>query len=437
MSGLEGAAPRIGKEAQARSAQTEPVASADDEDNGSITSSTSSKSGSRWRTQDIIFAFGPEKSYFMSTALGHWRYWGPREIADSFSEHEINQPAAIAFAPEGDYLFVFEEHDGSMSVKHFKREKMIPSTEAAAFIEARREYEMMYDFVRESKDTDVRRMVSFSIGPGGSWFARRGKQVAHNGLPADLLMKIKEREVQGAYPHQVALGMYSSYVVVWSDDTWSWDLNGYGSLAQYLKDEESIDTIVLSPFDCTEFFLVQESGRVMWSLNGDHVQLGLIMRDAQGYMQREARREQKTITTHVNGKSVIITPDTHFGESPAVSFGVSRILRQLGFAPNDAARPLPDPGGSLPSLAGWKWSEPHAMSDRHHLIAVGAAAVTSAVVVSLVAHYGQRHVIAASGSSALSTAVATRMAGMPLRRAALAAGLAAVGTGALCSWISE
>ncbi|KAK4540477.1 hypothetical protein LTR36_009223 [Oleoguttula mirabilis] len=194
----------------------------------------------------MIFPFGPEKSYFMSPALGRWRYCGHKDIASSFSDCEINQPGAIALAPEGDFGLLLEEHDRSMSVKHFKRETMIPSTEAAAFVEARRQYESLYDFIRESKDTDVRRMTSLSVRLGGSWFARIGGQVAYHGLPPALLARVEERESTGSYPFQVTLGLHDSYAVIWSDDSLSWTLHGYGSLAQYLQEAVSINMIVLS-----------------------------------------------------------------------------------------------------------------------------------------------------------------------------------------------
>lgn len=285
--------------------KSEALAEDNDDDDTSAKSTINEKLDSRWRVQDIVFAFGPQKSYFMSTSLGSWRYWGPEDIAISFDKREINQPAAIALTPEGDYVFVFEEHDGSMSVKHSMHEQMIPSSEAAAFLHTRTQYSQLYDFVRESKEGDVRRKLSFAVGPGGSWFARRGEQVSYHRLPDDFVTKIKEREAMGSYPYQVALGMHGSYVVVWSDDTWSWNLNGYSGLARHLELADGINTIVLSPLDCREWFLVNESGHVLWALYGDTGQLYLIEKDAQAYMQREARRTGKILRPSLNGTSVV------------------------------------------------------------------------------------------------------------------------------------
>lgn len=284
------------------SAPPTPSTPSDSEDEASETS-TASISDDRWRTQDIVFAFGPEKSYFMSASLGRWRYWGKKQIADSFDENDINTPIAVAFSAEGDYVFVYEESDGSMTVSHSQHNKMISSRDAAAFVEARKQYSKLYDFVRFEKENDVRRMVSFSIGPGGSWFARRGDEVAYHQLPADLENEIKERGAKGLHPHQVALGMHGSYVAVWSDRSCSWSLHGYDGVKQYLNEKGNINTIALSPFNCNDFFLVRESGCVLWSLADDTNPLLVIQKDAYAFMQRKARRDGKTFNMIWNGTS--------------------------------------------------------------------------------------------------------------------------------------
>ena len=59
----------------ASDAASETSAHTDEED-------STPKPDSRWRAQDIIFAFGSDKAYFISTVLDGWRLHGEEATAD-------------------------------------------------------------------------------------------------------------------------------------------------------------------------------------------------------------------------------------------------------------------------------------------------------------------------------------------------------------------
>lgn len=125
----------------------------------------------------------------------------------------------------------------------------------------------------------------------------------------------------------------------------------------------------------------------------------------------------------------MVTPDTHFDTESTGFSRFSTIPRQTGLFKN---------GDLLSDWPQWRWSKvPQAVSDKHTIIAIGAAAATSAVLVGVIAYPPRRRAVTAASSSALATGCVTRVARMPVRRAAVTAGLAALGTGALCTWFSE
>ena len=189
-----------------------------------------------------------------------------------------------------------------MTVQNISSDMMIPAAELTTWAEARKQYGRMYDFLRKTKDTNEKRMMSFYVGPQGSWFACRGEDVAHHDIPDGLVQKIRERRTEGTLPLQVTLGMHGSYVVVWSDESCSWELHGYDEVVPYLQEKDnSVNSVALSPHNCDQWFLVQESGHVLWALKGDARQLELIAQGFRTYMQRAARRTGKTISTIQSG----------------------------------------------------------------------------------------------------------------------------------------
>ncbi|TKA73218.1 hypothetical protein B0A55_07779 [Friedmanniomyces simplex] len=275
----------------------DPASSDDDEPSDIEDSATTASSdeseqdpkSTRWRVQDIIFAFGPEQSYFISAALGQWRFHG--KLSTRFNATDIKQPAAVALTPEGGYVFVYETADGKASVVFSEAEEMIPSSRAAAWVEVHAQYRRLCGFLRESSDYDVRRLEFFSIGPNASWFARRGEEVAFHNLPDALENAVTDKQAQGTHPQQVALGMHDSYVVLWSDGSHAWSLAGYETLKSQLKQDGRLNTVVISATDCHQWFLVRESGMVEWHLTQlPRTEINEIARLARAFMQRTARR---------------------------------------------------------------------------------------------------------------------------------------------------
>ena len=266
-------------------------------------SSLASLAERRWRSQDIIFAFGPDNSFFVSIAPGQYRWSLRPQIANVLRRQSINRTAALVLTPHGDCIAVYEQdEDGSMPVQNISSDMMIPAAELTAWAEARKQYDRLYDFLRKTNDTNEKRMVSFCVGPKASWFARRGEEVAYHDIPDGLVKKIRERRTEGIHPFQVTLGMHGSYVVVWSDESCSWELHGYEKLVPYLREkDDSVNSVALSPLKCDEWILVQDSGHVLWTLKGNATQLELVAQECRTYMQRAARRTGKTISTIQSG----------------------------------------------------------------------------------------------------------------------------------------
>lgn len=118
-------------------------------------------------------------------------------------------------------------------------------------------------------------------------------------------------------------------------------------------------------------------------------------------------------------ESVTISPETNFStEPPPIPTTLS---------PAISRKPL---------LLRHSWSDKFIRSaqDRHILLAMGTAAAVSALVVGVIEYPRHRTTVTATGSSAVSAGFASKMMKLPNRRAAVAAGLAALGTGALCAW---
>jgi len=146
-----------------------------------------------WRTQDIVFAFGPDQTLLFAPMLQQISYHGPNQVGDFLLSTKFNSLVAVGLTTQGGAIIVYETKEGAFAITKAEGPSgTIPSKEAAKWVEASSQNERLYDFLRETKDSDARRTSSFTIGPDASWFARRGDTIAHHDLPASLLRLMEE-----------------------------------------------------------------------------------------------------------------------------------------------------------------------------------------------------------------------------------------------------
>ncbi|EMD00655.1 hypothetical protein BAUCODRAFT_29004 [Baudoinia panamericana UAMH 10762] len=337
---------------------------------------------------------------------------------------------AATLMPEGGYIVVYESSsDGSIDMQRLWENKTIPTTEAAAWVDNHRGYKRMFDFIGEAEGTEARRDISITIGPGGSWFARRGRDVLYHNLPLALKKLFRQRDKEGIVPLHVALGAQNSYIVLWSDrETCNWRLNGYGELSKHLDEGEIPDTVALSPYDQDRWFLVRSNGAVLWSLHFNGNEVKDIAREARAYMQRRARQDGSTFEMHSTlndgqGPKVpyTITPDTHFDTDDSKSESLVRAAKRREWLP---ARILAALGANLESSSSASYHQK--LADRHNLIALSAAGAAGALIATTAAlPPARRLAVSAIG-------LGTGSAALSWMRTRAAPGVAVFATGTLC-----
>jgi hypothetical protein len=258
----------------------------------------------RPRNQDIIFSFGPKDAFFISASLGGYHYSGPNQISQAFMINRDGAIYAAALTRDHGFITVYRERkDGPVEVTLSTKSGLVATEEAEAYVERQKQYRRLYEFLRADKGSESRRKATFTIGAGPSWFAKRGETIAYNALPKALLMELHQYRENKVRPVQVALGMRGSYVAVWSDRTWTWELDGYEGLGIYLREGVIPNTITLSPYNNKEWFLAQDDGHVLWKLLGPKAQKGdVIQREALRFMQAKAKDLNRAYKVTMGGE---------------------------------------------------------------------------------------------------------------------------------------
>ena len=276
------------------------------EDNNRLDETTNNRlSGSHDRNarpQDMIFAFGPGHSYFISPQLDRWRYFGMRPLADHLNTLNIVKPIALSLAPEGGAVFVYENETGGQSIGISEPARPTKGEIPESWTENHEQYRALYNFLGADPNGELRKKVSLSIGSGGSWFARRGTEIGYHALPKRLEEEVRAKELEGVQPWQISLGVGGDYVVLWSDDSKpSWSLSAHNEASTYLESHEQdrMNTVVLSPYRGDSFFLVRESGWVAHSIADTMArEMQYIKAENKAFIQREAKRRGRTYGYH-------------------------------------------------------------------------------------------------------------------------------------------
>ncbi|KAF1973861.1 hypothetical protein BU23DRAFT_125635 [Bimuria novae-zelandiae CBS 107.79] len=133
------------------------------------------------------------------------------------------------------------------------------------FVKSRDAYNKLHEWLdaKQLKDTSV------SIGPRGSYFARRGQDWISHGLPKDLMAKL-DRHKNEFTPIHVALGIHGAWILLWSDGDVAWNLrNFYPSLASGPALTGGVGQVTfaaLNPYEDDGYFIMGDDG---CSLNAD------------------------------------------------------------------------------------------------------------------------------------------------------------------------
>ena len=390
----------------------------DESDDDHTTAATST----RWRPQDVIFAFGPDNEYFISDSLTSWRFWGRVQLAQSFKKLEQSQPIAVALTPDHGAIMVYEDDDGIIRVNRSTAVKDISSEEARAWSKRHDRYEALAEFIIDREGTATTD-VYLSIGSNGSWFARSGDKIAHDALPGGLLKEMQAKKEDGIEPVQVTLGYHGDWIALWSKNASpSWTVSSDNGVLKYLKSGEDINTVVLSPYDSGAFFLVTQRGEVLHALSGQpSSELRDICDRTRAFMQRTARTFDRSLewdaTTDGLREHYTITPHTAYDKPQPT--GLANKIRQINV-----------PGG-------WQLDRVERMlRERQNLSAIGAATMTSAVVVGTIGWYLRDSL--PPPDLARSSAIPTwRLLRLPWRSAAIAGVLAGAGTSIICTWTTK
>jgi hypothetical protein len=149
-------------------------------------------------------------------------------------------------------------------------------------------------------------------------------------LPAGLETEIEQNQAKNVAPRQVALGRKGSYICLWSNDRWSYSLNGnFEGLILKFNDYKKKDTVIafaaLDPYETDNWILVDEDGLISTNLkNFTSYNLEKVQEMSVGYMQRRVRKTGETFTNQFSlngrpGKPITITKDTEYDKPPATA----------------------------------------------------------------------------------------------------------------------
>ena len=131
--------------------QSPSHASSDDE------STSSNPLSTRWRPQDIIYAFGPKNSFFISTTLEGYKYvsYQTNPAINSFDSADVYRMSAVALTPEGGHILVYTaarngpvtSKGGTVISRHPGPDQKISSSDAGRWHEVQAQYEKLLLFL--------------------------------------------------------------------------------------------------------------------------------------------------------------------------------------------------------------------------------------------------------------------------------------------------
>jgi hypothetical protein len=187
----------------------------------------------------------------------------------------------------------------------------------------------IFETLATHTDTLSLQQSSLTFGPGGSFFARVNYITYYAFLPSSLKSQIESRkraaeetESTRVFALQVALGVGGTWVALWSDKSYSWDLgNQYDELHQKLnavtEERDKPVFVALSPYKSDDYFVVDRDGLIGYRVsNLDQSSSACLDNMTNRYMQLRARKDgimyKNRFTVRNVMKSYVIGPETNF-----------------------------------------------------------------------------------------------------------------------------
>lgn len=284
----------------------------------------------RVKPQDkLSFAFGPGYSYFLVTAH-EWEYSGSSLVCDELSKMKLQNIATATITSLGDGLILnCPPKKGHFVSKWQQINHLIPVDQAKEWAGSWEQLQRLHGTLENRGSEDRRSDFAVTWGDGSTWWAGWNEgEWTGNQLPQTLSYEILSKQALNIKPRHVALGRSGSWVALWNDGGFSFELKGYEKLAIKLNDteKEGIEYIALDPHTSEHYFMIWDGGDVSYSVrlldNGTNSLFDHICR----YQQRRAWRDKKTYSQQRYGTghkdySIEITPDSDWISTKASQHG--------------------------------------------------------------------------------------------------------------------
>ncbi|KAJ4390730.1 hypothetical protein N0V93_004328 [Gnomoniopsis smithogilvyi] len=272
-------------------------------------------------SHQVRFAFGPDGQFYIHTRSGPvYEYYFKLARHSTKEVHVDSQTCCVAITADGG---IFQAVSTCSSSSKSPGPTILysgPAGPASAF-------ELAYWQLTQKFGTqhlfplDDQSRANFTLGPRGSYFVVTRDGPHWHNLPEDLAAEI---ETAKRTPFHVALGVDQTWVCIWEDHTFSWNLrNKYSGLAAklqaYANIKDTVALVALAPYDDrNSWIMVDCDGVILYSINGPtNQELHQIHSLTVRYMQGQARRTGQTISNmHTwgrgNSAKKEITPYTNF-----------------------------------------------------------------------------------------------------------------------------
>ncbi|KAJ4290523.1 hypothetical protein N0V90_010740 [Kalmusia sp. IMI 367209] len=269
---------------------------------------------------EVHFAFGPQNRYWVRCGES-WRF--VRSNKSDWSDISIQDPHWVAFKHNTGFLVGGWEQDAARKIYHSWNDGYnvinldFGALSSSLVVKSREAYKKLHSWL----DSKQLRDTCLSIGPKGSYFARCGSSWIAHALPKDL-MDVLEREGDRTErsPITVALGIYGSWIVLWSDGETSYNLrHAYPSLASgdLLNGKTGqVVFVALNPYQEDRFFVTMENGTCSYKTSLPTKEDSKILHEiTDNYMRMRAKREGETFSHSYQidnqARNVTIKPDAY------------------------------------------------------------------------------------------------------------------------------
>lgn len=197
-------------------------------------------------------------------------YSGSSLVCDALNKFHLRNIATATITFLGDGLLVFRPPENDHVVLKWQQmNHLIPDEQAKEWAESREQLQSLHDFLEKDENKDRRSDIEVIWGDGSTWWAGWNEgEWAGNHLPQTLREEIQSKKALDIGPRHLALGISGSWVALWNDGGFSFNLNGYEKLTTMLNDTEKggIEYIALDPHTCEHYFIIMDGGDISYSV---------------------------------------------------------------------------------------------------------------------------------------------------------------------------